>query len=63
MTRKHFQLIAQTVALITDTDARSQMADTWVTVLSGINPKFKPSRFRKVCGVPSKPAFTDGRSR
>ncbi len=51
MTRKHFILIAQTVALVADPDARAQMADTWVTVLAGENPRFDAAKFRAACGV------------
>ncbi len=50
MTRKHFILIAQTVALLPE-PARAQMADTWVTVLAGENPRFDAAKFRAACGV------------
>ena len=51
MTRKHFIIIAATVAHIADPDTRKHMTDTWVAVLSGENPRFDAAKFRAACGV------------
>jgi len=53
MTRKHFVLIAKTVAIIQDMNTRKEVADQWVLVLTGENPRFDPDRFLEACEVTS----------
>ena len=53
MTRKHFILIAQTVALLESPEAREEMADTWATILAGENQRFNPAVFRLACNAPN----------
>tara|TARA_Y100001938_G_scaffold147041_1_gene227340 strand:+ start:692 stop:853 length:162 start_codon:yes stop_codon:yes gene_type:complete len=51
MTRKHFKLIAQTIALITNPVARREAARDWCGTLRQTNPRFDSKRFLAACGV------------
>jgi len=49
MTRKHFELIAQTVALIPDPVVRGEAARDWCGLLRQTNPRFNVKRFLAAC--------------
>lgn len=51
MTRKHFILLAQEIALIPGPLARYAAAKAVATACKGINPAFNWKRFFEACGV------------
>ena len=51
MTRKHFILLAQEIALITGPLARLDAAKAVANACKGINPAFDRERFYVACGV------------
>ena len=51
MTRKHFEMVAQTVSLIKCPIARKEVARDWVGMLRQFNPRFDSKRFFAACGV------------
>lgn len=51
MTRKHFILLAQQIALIPGALARYDAAKAVATACKGINPSFDRTRFYAACGV------------
>lgn len=51
MSRKHFQAMAQKIALISETEARRQAADAFATVAAMSNPRFNRARFMAACGL------------
>ena len=51
MTRKHFKLIAEQIAMIADLEARMMAAQAVAAACRQDNPRFNPSRFYEACGV------------
>lgn len=51
MTRKHFILIAETVAKIVNPIERREMAEHNAKICAKANPRFDRARFFAACGV------------
>ena len=52
MTRKHFELIARTIAELELKNADHEyVAAEFMRVLAGANPQFDSARFLKACGA------------
>ena len=51
MTRKHFEMIAQTISLIINPAVRREAARDWCGMLRQTNPRFDSKRFLAACGV------------
>lgn len=53
MSKKHFELLARNISLITDPMARRVAAITVAQTCLQFNPRFDPDRFLVACGVPA----------
>jgi hypothetical protein len=51
MSKKHFELLAQRISNITDTQSRRQAAEAVSEVCAMTNPRFDQARFLLACGV------------
>jgi len=51
MTRKHFEMVAQTVSLIKCPVVRKEIARDWDGMLRQSNPRFDSKRFFAACEV------------
>lgn len=51
MTRKHFKMIAATVANISNEKIRKQVAEQFAQELKAYNINFKKDRFLEACNV------------
>ena len=51
MSRKHFELLAQRIRNIADSQSRRQAAEAVSEVCAMTNPRFDQARFLAACGV------------
>ena len=54
MTTKHFRAWAEAISVISDTEARKDMAEKAALVCREHNPRFSKSKFFAACNVPYK---------
>ncbi len=62
MTRKDFELIADTIRTMPET-IRLRVAVDFATALSGTSPRFDHGRFMHACGIAVKRRWVHGGSR
>lgn len=58
-TRKHFQEVAKTVAVISDTAKRQEFANHHAKIFAKDNPKFDHKKFHQACGTLHEGAVTE----
>jgi hypothetical protein len=51
MTRKHFKMMAESIAVMTDREAAQAMADAFIKVARASNPRFNTYIFLSACGL------------